>query len=553
MKDVILKALRIASGEQTPNLEFPENEDFGDFTSNVALVSGKPAKDIVEKLKKDKELAEIVAKIEIAGPGFINFFLSEETLAGELEKVLREGNNYGSSNLGEGKTVVVDYSSPNIAKRFGIGHLRSTVIGQALYNLYQALGYKVIGDNHLGDWGTQFGVLLAQIEDSGLKTQDLTLDKLEELYVDFHKKAEADPKLWDGARAWFKKLEEGDSAAKEIWKNLVEISVTEFNRIYKLLGVKIDYAYGESFYEDYMPKVINLLREKGLVKKSQGAEIVEFKDLPPAMLVKSDGATTYFTRDLATILFRVGSWNPEIIIYEVGMEQTLHFRQIFAAAKLLGWAKDRELVHIGHGLIRFEHGKMSTRRGDTVKLEDVLSEATSRAGKIIEASETGRGLSDKEKEEVAEAVGIGAIKYFDLSHHPATDIIFDWEKLFLLEGNSAPYLQYTAVRADSVLKKAKNADLDFDGKELKLNKEEARVISGLIRFPEVIIAAAKNYSPNLLTNYLFGLAQKFNNFYNQHRIIGGENENFRLALTKAVGEVLTHGLGILGIDTPERM
>ena len=551
MKDIIIAALQKASGEDKISLEFSENDSFGDYTSNVAMVSGKKAEEIVEKLRNDKSLDNLVSKIETAGPGFINFFLSEEALLKELGEINEKKGKYGSSTLGKGKTVVVEYSSPNIAKRFGIGHLRSTVIGQALYNLYRALGYKTIGVNHLGDWGTQFGTLLYQIKDKGLDAPKLSVDKLEELYVEFNQKAGERPELWDEARAQFKKLEEGDSQTRELWKGLVETSLREFERIYLLLGVKIDYAYGESFYKDYMPKVISILREKGLSKKSRGAEIVEFSGLPPAMLVKSDGATTYFTRDLATILFRTGSWDPQIIIYEVGMEQTLHFRQVFEAAKLLGWAKDRQFVHIAHGLIRFEHGKMSTRKGDTIKLEEVLDEAILRARKIIDASETGRGLSEKEKEEVARAVGIGAIKYFDLSHHPATDIIFDWEKMFLLEGNSAAYLQYTVARTNSVLEKAGNKGSKESN--IKPNQEELILLRGLVRFPETVALAAETYSPNLICNYLFGLAQKYNNFYNKHRILDSDSLQFRLGLTRATGNVLKAGLIILGIDTPERM
>jgi len=591
MKDLIIRALQKVSGVTEIYLEFSENEDFGDYSTNIAMTMLDNAKwktpreyaqTIVEKLKKDKTLNNSISKIKVAGGGFINFFLSQEALTDELNRIINEKEKYGSSSLGEGKTVIVDYSSPNIAKRFGIGHVRSTVIGQAIYNLYKSLGYKVIGDNHLGDWGTQFGTLLFQISNLKLQISNLTVDKLQELYVQFHKEADKNPELWDEARAWFKKLEDKDKKARELWKAMVDISMEEFNRIYKLLGVKIDYAYGESFYEDYMPKVIETLHEKKLSSESRGAEIVEFPpansgQLPPAMLVKSDGATTYFTRDLATILFRIGSWNPQLIIYEVGSEQTLHFRQVFEAARLLGWGKNRKFVHIRHGLIRFEHGKMSTRKGETIELEKVLREAIDRAKRIIEKSETSRGLSTKEKKEVAKAVGIGAVKYFDLSHHPTTDIIFDWEKMFLLEGNSAPYLQYTVARTNSVLAKARSTkhearkSFEFRISNFEFNSEELGVLRSLARFPETISLAAKNYSPNLLCNYLFDLAQKYNNFYahhrilnserkkneilsdNQHRIIGAENEGFRLLLTSGVGQVLKTGLGILGIETPQRM
>jgi arginyl-tRNA synthetase len=557
VKALLISFLEKATGVKDLDLEFPEKEDFGDFSSNIAMVLGKKegqnpkelASEIKKKLENEPEIKKIVEKIEIAGPGFINFFLSGKTLTQELEEINTNKETYGISDLGKGKTVVIDYSSPNIAKRFGIGHLRSTIIGQTLYNLYKFLGYKVIGDNHLGDWGTQFGTLLYQIDFKGLDPEKLTIDELETLYVEFNSEAEKDEKLWDSARAWFKKLEEKDPKAREIWEKIVATSKAEFERIYGLLGIKIDYAYGESFYEDKMPEVISEARKKGLTRKSEGAEITEFKDLPPAMLTKSDGTTTYFTRDLATIKFRIEEWDPSLFIYEVGSDQTLHFRQVFEAIKLLGWGEAREFVHVAHGLIRFVSGKMSTRRGQTVELEEVLKEAIVRAKAIIEKSETGRGLTGSEKEDVAKAVGIGAIKYFDLMHHPRTDIIFDWEKIFVLEGNSAPYLQYTLARANSVLAKEKEGST----KEGKLNNEEMTVLRSLAQFSEIIVTAAKSYSPNILANYLFNLAQKYNNFYNQHRIIGGENQDFRLSLTSGVRQVLKGGLTLLGIETSERM
>lgn len=559
LRDLIINSIREVTGKKGLSLEFPENEQFGDYSTNLAMVLAKEegknpkevASEIAEKLKEDKNLAKIVSKIEIAGPGFINFYLSNEALQEELSKITQEGEKYPDLDLGKGKTVVIDYSSPNIAKRFGIGHLRSTVIGQALYNLYKTLGYKVIGDNHLGDWGTQFGALLFQITSQNLDPAKLSIDKLEELYVDFHKKEAIDPSLHEEAKKWFKKLEEGDNQSRKIWEEIVKTSLAEFERVYELLGVAIDYAYGESFYEDKMPAVIEELTTKNLILKSEGALVVELSGMPPGIVVKTDGTTTYLTRDLATIRFRLGEWSPDLFIYEVGADQILHFRQLFEIARLLGWVNKEEFVHVAHGLIRFSHGKMSTRRGETVELEDVLSEAVQRAKDIIEKSETGRGLSEEEKEEVAKAVGIGAVKYFDLMHQPLTDIIFDWEKIFVLEGNSAPYLQYTVARTNSILAKAGKKSSSKEA--ISLNSEELALLRGLVRFPETIVFAAKNYSPNLLANYIFDLAQKYNNFYNQHRIIGGENENFRLVLTKAVGYILKNGLEILGIETPEKM
>jgi len=565
----IIETIKEIAGLQEIELETPEIETFGDYSTNVAMVLAKKggknppevAKNLVELLQKSSQLGKIVSKIEVAGPGFINFWLSEEALFQNLKEISDKKEKYGTNEEGAGKTVVIDYSSPNIAKRFGIGQLRSTVIGQALYNLYKSLGYKVIGDNHLGDWGTQFGTLLYQIESKKLDPAKLSINELEDLYVEFNKEAEGNEKLWDEARAYFKKLESGDSKAKEVWQKVVEISMQEFDKIYDLLGVKIDYAHGESFYGDKMPEVIEELRAKGLTKKSEGAEIVEFPQMPPAMVIKSDGTTTYFTRDLATIKYRIATWNPDLFIYEVGSDQILHFRQVFACAKLLGWNDKMHYEHVAHGLIRFSSGKMSTREGKTIKLEEVLDEAVQRAWNIIEKSETGRGLSKEEREKVADSVGIGAIKYFDLIHHPQSDILFDWDKIFILEGNSAPYLQYTVARTNSVLAKAKT--VNSQKSSVSLNPEELAVLRALIRFPDVIHMAANNFSPNLLANYLFELAQKYNNFYAHHRILPTNSERtkgealsvnqHRIMLTKATGQVLKNGLGILGIDTPERM
>lgn len=561
MEEKILDALKKETGEEKIKIEVPEREQHGDFATNLALLIAKKkdknpkkvAEDLVKKLRKDSQLSKFVAKIEVAGPGFINFFLSKEAYLGVVNEIVKKGDEYGQSDLGKGKTVVVDYSSPNIAKRFSIGHLRSTIIGQALYNLYSFLGYNLVGDNHLGDWGTQFGMILAQIKRKDLDVKDLTVDDLEKLYVEFNEEMKQSPKLRQEAKKWFKKLEEKDEEARYIWKKTVDISLSEFEKIYKMLGVKIDNVYGESFYQDKMEDVIEEAREKGISTKSKGAEIITFENMPPAMLVKSDKTTTYLTRDLATIKFRIEKWNPKIMIYEVGSEQKLHFRQVFKAAELLGWRKGREFVHVPHGLIRFEHGKMSTRRGETVKLLDVLDESIERAREIIENSETGRGLSKKEKGDVARKVGIGAIKYFDLMHQPQSDIIFNWDDIFLLEGKSAPYIQYTYARTKSVLRKAEKGIKEGLEKSDNLNEKERYVARSLSQFSGVIVDASKNYSPNLLANYLFDLAKTFNTFYNSERIINSENEKMRLYLTKSVSQVIRNGLNLLGIEAPEKM
>lgn len=562
---MVLEALSKASGEKNPNLEFTDNLSFGDFRSNVAMIRAKEenknpkklAEEIVSKLQINQSTNQLFDRVEVAGPGFINFWLKKDVLLSNLMQIDAEKEKYGTSNIGKGKTVVIDYSSPNIAKPFGIGHLRSTVIGQALYNLYASLGYKVIGDNHLGDWGTQFGVLLRQISkisNAKSRMSNLTIENLEKLYVEFHKEAEENPEIQNEAKAWFKKLEDGDSEAKAIWEKCVEVSMAEFNKIYDLLGVKIDYTYGESYYENIMsgmltdPKITKFL-SPGDDGKSKVVNLEEFGIATPLMFLKSDGATTYATRDMATIRFRMEKWNPVKIIYEVGAEQALHFKQLFAAAKLTGLVGDRvELIHTAHGLYLAPDGrKFSTREGKTIKLEEVLTEAVSRAKKL--------GNSDSK---TAEEVGVGAIKYFDLMHSVGSSVVFDWDKIMNMEGNSGPYLQYTVARTNSVLAKSVNLQISKSANKLEIGKwkmenEELTVLRALSRFSGIIVDAAKSYSPNLLCNYLYDLAQKYNGFYNAHKIIGGENEEFKLALTKGTGQVLKNGLSLLGIQTPERM
>ncbi len=544
-------------------IEHPKVETHGDYSTNVALVlarknGGNPkelAERIFECLIIDVSFMEMFEEPENAGPGFINFKLKTNYLIKEIGRVLEEKDTYGSASLGHDKKVVVEYSSPNIAKAFGIGHLRSTIIGQALYNLYRYLGYEVIGDNHIGDWGTQFGKLLYMLELKG--SEGLTLDKLEEYYVEFHEIQTQNPEAGNKAREWFKRLEEGDVLARELWKKCVDISMAEFSRIYKLLEVKIDNSYGESSYEDKMLEVIKDAKDKGVAHPSEGAWVIDVPGIKtPLMLLKSDGATTYATRDLATIKFRQEKWAPERVIYEVGVEQILHFQQVFGAAKLLGYVTDSTiLIHTKHGLYLGPDGKkFATREGKTVKLAEVLEEAVSRAKELG-------------SEETAHDVGIGAIKYFDLKHTVSSDIVFEWEKVLALDGDSGPYIQYTHARTQSVL--AKDSGLDKDELKRKLislagtidlNEEEYAVLRWIYRFPEVIQDAAYSYAPNTLANYLFDLSQRFNTFYNKHSILGNddnvlpqETKMFRVGMTAAVGQVIKNGLELLGIKSPSKM
>lgn len=550
-------------------LEHPADPQFGDYSTNVAMVAaksiGKNPRELAEKivdLLNTKYNIQNTSSITVEGPGFINFYLSEAALSKELQLALEKGDRYGSSDLGTNKTLVIDYSAPNIAKRFGIGHLRSTIIGQAIYNLYKTLGWTTLGDNHLGDWGTQFGVLLYQVTTKNIDPADLNIELLEKLYVEFHQAEKENESLRDEARLWFKKLEDGDPRALELWNVMKDISLEEFNRIYDLLGVKLDYAYGESFYQDKMEAVVEEAKSKGFAKESQGALIFEFpnEELPPAILYKSDEATTYFTRDLATVRFRLDTWNPDLIVYEVGDEQSLHFKQVFRAVELLGWAKSEQFIHVNHGLYLSPDGKkMRTRSGDTVKLEDVLSEAVERAHKLASVSElktSNSQLTTQETDKVAAQVGIGSVKYFDLSHHPASNIIFDWDKVFQMDGNSAPYLQYTYARTKSILSKSNMLNTKYEILSLSnvaINQEEMGLLRTIYRYPEIIEEAALTYSPNLVCSYLFDLASKYNGFYNRHRILEADDPTFRLGLTQVVGNILKSGLNILGIAAPERM
>jgi len=576
---------KILGFEITPT----DNPEFGGYTSNIAMVEyrkmavatnshvpgGKKEgiiwshypnrpwnnpRELAEHIKKNLEnkesLFKIVDKIEVAGPGFINFFLKTDVLVSNLMQIEEEKGKFGSSDIGKNKTIIIDYSSPNIAKPFGIGHLRSTVIGQALYNLYGFLGYNTIGDNHLGDWGTQFGKLLYMI--TSTKTTDFSIENLEKLYVEFHTLAKEDESLEVKAREWFKKLEDNDPEARTIWKQCINVSLNEFKRVYDLLEVKIDNAYGESFYEEEMKQMMaDPKLKKYLEKGEDGATIIDLTKegiKTPLMFLKKDGATTYATRDLATIKFRVKKWHPDAIIYEVGAEQTLHFQQLFAAAKILGLVDESvQLIHTAHGLYLAPDGKkFSTRKGKTIKLDEVLTEAIERAKKL-----------GSEDDKTAKEVGIGAIKYFDLMHSVQSNVVFDWEKIMNMEGNSGPYLQYTVARTNSVLAKSTNLQIN-KSTNLELNTEELSVLRVLNQFSEVVESAAKTYSPNLLCNYLYDLASKYNAFYNKHHILKPEDSkltgdwnleigNFRLVLTSAVGIVLKNGLKLLGIDTPEKM
>ena len=558
------KELNLPITESDIKIEHPGDVNFGDYSTNIAMVLAKSEKknprELAELIKSQisdlESQNEIIEKIEVAGAGFINFYLKPEFLIKEAELInyeiefrdrLREnGNN---------KTMVIDYSAPNIAKPFGIGHLRSTDIGQAIYNIYKILGWNCIGDNHIGDWGTQYGKLMAAIKKWNDKDlNDLTIEDLEKLYVKFHKEAETDETLVDEGREWFSKLENNDSEAKEIWKKCVEISLVEFDKVYKMLGVKIDFIHGESFYQDKLEETIKEIKDKKITRESEGAVIVEMEGMPPAMLQKSNGTTTYFTRDMATVKYRVDNWNPDLIVYEVGADQQLHFKQVFETAKLMGWTKNCEMVHVAHGLIRWPTGKFSTRKGDTIHLSDVIEKAKEKARELAEKSKVIKDLNNYQKEEVVEKVAIGAIKFSDLSSDPKKDIIFNWDQVMSLDGDSGPYLQYTLARCLSVLNKTQiNEQKNIDEIPKTINKDEMALIKEFYKFEEKIIEASERFSPAVIAEYLIGIARKYNEFYAKNRIINQKEETFRIFLTKTAAMILETGLNLLGIDKIEKM
>lgn len=553
IRNEILKALRAATGSEDIKLDIPSVKDHGDYATSIALGKGECyTKELVSKLRANSELNNIISKIEIAGPGFINFFISDEAL---LQTVANPVSPFSLEEDGRRRTVIVEYSSPNIAKPFGVGHFRSTIIGNALANLLEADGWEVHRDNHLGDWGTQFGKLIYKIkaQSSKLKTTtedlNLTIKELVDLYVEFHTEAEKDPTLEGKAREEFRLLEAGDPENRKIWQYCVDVSLKEFNKVYEILGIKFTendgLGYGESYFETMMPEVIKELSEKGLLKEGkEGAKLVFFENdkYPPLMIVKKDGTTLYATRDLAADKFRLEKYGKDtIIINEVGAEQSLYFQQLFEVERMLGWVKEGQRVHVKHGLFRFADRKMSTRRGDIIWFDDVLKEAISKARKF--------GSNQK----LAQEVAVGALKWNELKRDPVKDIIFDWDEILNMDGNSGPYLQYTYARTASILSKADSEVLKRTTASKPFDDSERKVARVLLHFPEIVKDAANFYSPHILANYLFNLAQEFNSFYNSERVIDHEREGTRLLLVKAVGAAIKKGLNLLGIEAPSKM
>lgn len=536
-------------------LEQPKSSDLGDIAFpafSLAKVERKApqaiAADIAEKID-----ATNFDKVVATGP-YVNFFLNKALISDQvIKEVIKAGADYGQQDEGHGQNITIDLSSPNIAKPFSVGHLRSTVIGDALSHIFQKIGYNTIKINHLGDWGKQFGLLMVAYKKWGSQeaVEANPIDELLKLYVRINAEIENDPALDEEGRLWFKKLEDGDPEATELWQWFRDESLVEFNRIYDLLGVQFDSLNGEAFYNDKMDEGVQILEDKGLLQESKGASIVDLDDvnLPPAMIKKSDGATLYITRDIATAMYRARTYNFVKNVYAVGQEQSNHFRQLKAVLKKMGFDWSDDMIHVDFGLVTKNRQKLSTRKGNIILLEPTLQEAISRAKAQIE--EKNPDLENKEA--VAHAVGVGAVKFYDLKTDRRNGYDFDLEAMVSFEGETGPYVQYAYARIQSILRKADfqpNADAHYS-----LNDPESWEIIKLLQdFSRVVKRAADNYDPSLIAKYAISLAQAFNKYYAHTRILDDSPErDSRLALSYSTAVVLKEALRLLGVDAPEKM
>ena len=539
-------------------IEIPPNSDMGDYAFpcfKLAKVFRKAPNMIASDLAENIAAEGTISKVEPAG-GYVNFFVNKSQLAKTvINDVLTKGKKYGHSDLGKDKTVVIDFSSPNIAKPFHIGHIRTTVIGNALYKIYDSQGYETVRVNHLGDYGTQFGKLIVAFKLWGSKeaVEANPIPELLKLYIQFHDEAEKHPEMEDEARAWFTKLENGDKEAKELWQWFRDESLKEFARVYDLLDIEFDSYNGESFYSDKMDRVIDIIKDKGLLEESQGTNIVDLEayNMPPALITKNDGSTLYMTRDLAAALYRKENYNFEKCIYVVGSQQSLHFQQLFKVLELVGfeWAKD--MVHVPFGMVALEEGTMSTRKGRVVFLEDVLRQAIEKTKEtMLEKNPNAQNV-----EEIAKQVGVGAVVFQELSNSRIKDYTFSWERTLSFEGETGPYVQYTHARCCSVLRKANeevSTDIDYN---LISDADSAEVLKLIASFNKQILVALRKNEPHIVTRFVLDLAQAFNKFYHENPILveDAELRKARIALVAATRQTIENALALLGMGAPERM
>ena len=536
-------------------LEQPKSSELGDIafpTFSLAKTERKAPQIIAADIAEKIDTAHF-DKVVATGP-YVNFFLSKAEISGQvIKEVIKDGADYGQQNEGNNQNITIDLSSPNIAKPFSVGHLRSTVIGDALSNIFRKIGYNTIKINHLGDWGKQFGLLMVAYKKWGSQeaVEANPIDELLKLYVRINAEIENDPSLDEEGRLWFKKLEDGDPEATELWQWFRDESLTEFNRIYELLGVEFDSLNGEAFYNDKMDEGIQILEEKGLLQESKGASIVDLEDfnLPPAMIKKSDGATLYITRDIATAIYRARTYNFVKNVYVVGQEQANHFRQLKAVLKKMGFDWSDDMIHVDFGLVTKNRQKLSTRKGNIILLEPTLLEAISRAKSQIEA----KNPDLENKEAVARAVGVGAVKFYDLKTDRRNGYDFDLEAMVSFEGETGPYIQYAYARIQSILRKA-NFQPDAEATYSLNDPESWEIIKLLQDFGRVVKRAADNYEPSLIAKYAISLAQAFNKYYAHIRILDESPErDSRLALSYSTAVVLKEALHLLGVEAPEKM
>ena len=562
----IAKATNLPKEKIIANVEVPKDTSNGDYAFPCFILAKELKKspviiatELQEKIQNNENTENsIIAEVNAIN-GFLNFKLNKKAIAQEvINEFDNEKENFGAKKQENPKNIVIDYSSPNIAKPFHIGHLRSTVIGGALYNIYKYLGYNVTGINHLGDYGTQFGKLIEGYKrwSDEYNIEENPIDELTKIYIRINNLCKEDESVLEDCRNNFKKLEDGDPYCVELWQKFRNLSLKEFQKIYDILGTKFDSLNGEAFYSDKMPEVIDILEKTGKLVESEGAKVINLDDkgMPPCLIIKSNGSTTYATRDLAAILYRARTYNFDKALYLTSYEQVLHFKQVFEVAKLLGIDEKytNGLEHVPFGMVRLKEGKMSTREGVIIKLEDLLKEAISRAEKVIEE----KNPELENKEDVARKVGIGAVIFNDLSNSRIKDEIFDWDTMLNFQGETGPYVQYIYVRTKSVLEKAGYVPKFEDVNINELTDEAStNVIKTISNFSNTLEQVIDKNEPSILSRYLIDLSQSFSSFYNANKIIGEDKEkqDARLYLTYVVGNILKTGANLLGIQMPDRM
>ncbi len=558
----ISKVINIDEKELEKSIEKPKGTNNGDYAFpcfRLAKELHKAPQIIANEIKENIQVDEKeIVKIEVIG-GYLNFFINKETLVKEVLNEMALSNEYGKSTIGKGKNIVIDYSAPNIAKPFHIGHLRSTVIGAALYKIYKYLGYNVTGINHLGDYGTQFGKLIEgyKLWGNEYNIEENPIDELTKIYIRINQECKEDEQVLENCRNNFKKLEDGDKYCVEIWQKFRELSLKEFQKVYDLLGSKFDSWNGEAFYSDKMPEVIDILNKSGKLVKSEGAKIIDLEDKginTPCIIEKSNGSSTYATRDLAAILYRARTYDFDKALYVTSYEQVLHFKQVFEVAKLLGLDEKytNGLEHVAFGMVLLPTGKMSTREGTSIKLSELLNEAILRARDIIEQ----KNSELENKDEVAKKVGVGAVIFNDLSNGRVKDEIFDWDTILNFQGETGPYIQYTYVRTKSVIEKAEGVpDISEVNPELLQDEYSIKLSKLIYDFEDILVQVTDKNEPSVLSRYLIDVAKAYSNFYNENKIINDDNalQNARVYLTYSVGKILEIGTTLLGIEMPDKM